>query len=108
MLSDLAKDKIVILSTHIVDDISATCKKLGVLHEGKLLFDGKAKELEHIALDKVFVVTKEDDIPSGAETINKINGKIRILSNISPSGKHEKVMPTLEDGYIELIRNGGK
>lgn len=107
MLSDLAKDKIVILSTHIVDDISATCKKLGVLHEGKLLFDGEAKELEHIALDKVFTVSKEDDIPSGAEIINKVNGKIRILSNVSPSGEYEKVMPTLEDGYIELIRNGG-
>ena len=55
----------------------------------------------------VFTVSKEDDIPSGAEIINKVNGKIRILSNVSPSGEYEKVMPTLEDGYIELIRNGG-
>lgn len=104
MLSDLAEDKIVILSTHIVDDISATCKRIGVLHEGKLLFDGEAKALEHIALDKVFIMTEEDEIPRGAEIINKIDGKIRILSNILPSRKYEKVIPTLEDGYIELIR----
>lgn len=104
MLADLAKDKIVILSTHIVDDISITCKKIGVLHGGKLLFTGKVKELETIALDKVFVITEESGLPSGAQIINKIDGQIRILSDILPQGKYERVIPTLEDGYIELIR----
>lgn len=108
MLADLAKDKIVILSTHIVDDISVTCKKIGVLHEGKLLFDGEAKELEQIALGKVFIVAEEDELPSGAEIISKREGKIRILSDILPIGKYERVMPALEDGYIELIRNEGR
>lgn len=105
MLNDLSKDKIVILSTHIVDDISTTCNKIGVLHEGNLLFDGEAKVLENMALNKVFIVAGEDNIPKGAEIINKIDGKIRILSNVLPMGKYEKVMPTLEDGYIELIKN---
>lgn len=105
MLNDLSKDKIVILSTHIVDDISTTCNKIGVLHEGNLLFDGEAKVLENMALNKVFIVAGEDNIPKDAEIINKIDGKIRILSNVLPMGKYEKVMPTLEDGYIELIKN---
>ena len=105
MLNDLSKDKIVILSTHIVDDISTTCNKIGVLHEGNLLFDGEAKVLENMALNKVFIVEGEDNIPKDAEIINKIDGKIRILSNVLPMGKYEKVMPTLEDGYIELIKN---
>ena len=108
MLNDLAKDKIVILSTHIVGDISKTCKKIGVLHEGKLLFNGEAKELEHMALNKVFLVAEEEDIPCGAEIINKIDGKTRFLSDIIPCGKYEKVMPTLEDGYMELIRSEGR
>lgn len=105
MLNDLSKDKIVILSTHIVDDISTTCNKIGVLHEGNLLFDGEAKVLENMALNKVFMVAGENNIPKDAEIINKIDGKIRILSNVLPMGKYEKVMPTLEDGYIELIKN---
>lgn len=105
MLIDLSKDKIVILSTHIVDDISTTCNKIGVLHEGNLLFDGEAKVLENMALNKVFIVEGKDNIPKDAEIINKIDGKIRILSNVLPMGKYEKVMPTLEDGYIELIKN---
>lgn len=105
MLNDLSKDKIVILSTHIVDDISTTCNKIGVLHEGNLLFDGEAKVLENMALNKVFIVAGENNIPKDAEIINKIDGKIRILSNVLPMGKYEKVMPTLEDGYIELIKN---
>ena len=105
MLNDLSKDKIVILSTHIVDDISSTCNKIGVLHEGNLLFDGEAKVLENMALNKVFIVAGENNIPKDAEIINKIDGKIRILSNVLPMGKYEKVMPTLEDGYIELIKN---
>lgn len=108
MLADLAKDKIVILSTHIVDDISVTCSKIGVLHEGRLLFDGKAKDLERIALGKVFTMKEtEAELPGGAEIINKKEGEIRILSDILPNGRYEKVPPTLEDGYIELIRNEG-
>lgn len=108
MLNDLAKDKIVILSTHIVDDISTTCKKIGVLHEGNLLFEGKTKVLEQMALNKVFIVSREDDIPDDAEIINKIDGNIRILSDVLPIGKCDKVLPTLEDGYIELIRKKGR
>ena len=41
LLSEIAQDRIVILSTHIVEDIEKTCKKLAVLDNGKIVFDGE-------------------------------------------------------------------
>lgn len=45
LLADEAKDKIVILSTHIVEDIEAACKKTAILDEGRLVYDGSIEEL---------------------------------------------------------------
>ncbi len=39
LLTRLAKDRVVMLSTHVVEDISQTCDRLAVLNQGKLVFD---------------------------------------------------------------------
>lgn len=40
LLCEIAENRIVILSTHIVEDIEKTCKNIGILHNGKLLYQG--------------------------------------------------------------------
>ncbi len=45
LLSDIAEDRIVILSTHIVEDIEKTCDKLAILDKGKIVFNGNIKDL---------------------------------------------------------------
>ena len=45
MLGSLSSERIVILSTHIVEDIESTCEKLGVLREGKIVYSGTVGEL---------------------------------------------------------------
>lgn len=44
MLVELSEDRIVILSTHIVEDISASCEKLGLMFSGQLRFVGTPDE----------------------------------------------------------------
>jgi len=44
LLMDMAKERIVILSTHIISDIETTATELALIQEGKLLFRGTAKE----------------------------------------------------------------
>ena len=44
LLSEIAEDRIVILSTHIVEDIEKTCKKLAVLDKGKIVYCGELTE----------------------------------------------------------------
>lgn len=49
LLNDLAKDRVVVLSTHIAEDIEKTCKYLAVLHEGRIIFKGTVKSLLDLA-----------------------------------------------------------
>ena len=46
LIKGLAKDKIVIISTHILEEVSAVCSRALIINEGKLLLDGKPDELE--------------------------------------------------------------
>jgi len=46
LIKGLAKDKIVIISTHILEEVSAVCTRALIISEGKLLLDGKPDELE--------------------------------------------------------------
>lgn len=46
LIKGLAQDKIVIISTHILEEVSAVCSRALIISEGKLLLDGKPDELE--------------------------------------------------------------
>ena len=46
LIKGLAKDKIVIISTHILEEVSAVCSRALIISEGQLLLDGKPDELE--------------------------------------------------------------
>lgn len=54
LLSEIADERIVILSTHIVGDIEATCENIAVLDEGSILFNGSVATLLKQADGKIF------------------------------------------------------
>lgn len=54
LLCEIAKDRIVLLSTHIVGDIEATCENIAVLNQGKICFNGKVTELLSFVTGKVY------------------------------------------------------
>ena len=54
LLCEIARDRIVILSTHIVGDIEATCEKIAVLDEGSLIYQGTVSELLKEAEGKIY------------------------------------------------------
>ena len=57
LLCDVAEERIVILSTHIVGDIEATCENLAILNEGSILYCGTVSDLLDTAKGKVFSKT---------------------------------------------------
>ncbi len=61
LLCEVAEDRIVILSTHIVGDIEATCENIAILNEGELLWKGTVSQLLENARGKVYVA----EIPVG-------------------------------------------
>jgi len=114
LLSEVAEDRIVILSTHIVGDIEATCENIAILNDGRLLYKGTVDELLAAATGKVFTkiankselpkLKKEYSITSMLTLGNQTH--IRFLSDTPVSGA-EGCKPNMEDAYmLYLYQNG--
>ena len=54
LLCEIAEERIVILSTHIVGDIEATCEQIAIMDEGELYYSGTVTELLEMTKGKVY------------------------------------------------------
>lgn len=119
LLSELAKDRIVIFSTHVVEDVSSTCHDLAVLDCGRVVYRGSPVEMEQRARGKVFeAVVPEEEFAIWREKLNVVQHskaesgvRMRFISEKPVDGLSAKsIEPTLEDAYVLLLggRNGEK
>lgn len=104
MLSELAKERIVILSTHIVSDIEAVASRILMLKDGRLIFDDTPHKLIAKADGCVWEYTS-DSIQSGARGISsmvqtKDGIHVRQVSRHKPIGRAVPVNSTLEDACL--------
>ncbi|MFH1700451.1 MAG: efflux RND transporter permease subunit [Candidatus Zixiibacteriota bacterium] len=114
LLSELSRDRIVIFSTHIIEDVSSSCNKLAVLGDGKVKFIGTPRDM--VALTEGFVwqahVTDAEfeKMRNAARIVHHTregdNIRIRVLAETMPTPNAVQVTPTLEDSYLWLL--GGK
>jgi len=110
LLSELSKEKVVILSTHIVGDIESTCSGVAIMRAGQLLFNGSQAELIQQAEDRTWNVEIPDgDLPRlkscGKVVATRRNGPniiARVVSVTNPLNLGTLTAPTLEDGYMAL------
>lgn len=120
LLGELAKGKILLLSTHIVSDIEAIAKKVFVMKEGKIIKEGTVEELCSNIPCKVWLYCLNTDeaeefisrFKSSISAINN-NGKyteLRILSENKPNENARRVDATLEDLFFYYfgIEGGNK
>ena len=113
LLAELGKDRIVVFSTHITEDVMSACHQLAVLNEGRVVFRGTPEELQRLADGKVYErVIEPSEVPGLLERVYVISQvteaegiRVRYLdaSEVEPQG--EIVEPTLEDGYVYLLRS---
>ncbi|MCR5541246.1 MAG: ABC transporter ATP-binding protein [Ruminococcus sp.] len=112
LLVDFSKDRIVIFSTHVIEDLSATCLKLGVLKKGKVKYQGEIVDMMKAAEGHVFqtLVRNEmemEDLKSRYSIVNSVFGedgyKVKFISKSYPniSGISNAEI-SLEDAYIFL------
>ena len=66
LVSEVAENTAVLLSTHIVEDVEATCPRLAVIGRGRLLFDGSPTELLRRAAGRLWRVPAGVPLPAGA------------------------------------------
>ena len=115
LLSDLAGERIVILSTHIVSDVEATATEIVIINKGRkiqhaapekllALLDGKV--WEWVIPSEALTTLKQKHLISG--TIRRENGiQVRVVSEASPASEAERVSPSLEDVYLHLVSGNG-
>lgn len=109
LLKILGKEHTVIISSHLVEDIEFLCNRIGVIKDGKVLFEGDPQTLKEKANQKVYrlevVPEKLDEIIVKYE-VNQLDDNdshivVRFLSD-KPVG--EEVPPRLIDGYLTLLK----
>ena len=118
LLAELGHERTVLLSTHIVEDVSATCKEITVLYQGQIAFLGNVEELVSLAQGKVWEAQIDHDewerfraikyIVSSRPAVQTDSLLVRFLApNSRPSYNAEPVTPTIEDAYLLLLFDGG-
>ncbi|HZH72151.1 MAG TPA: ABC transporter ATP-binding protein, partial [Mariniphaga sp.] len=107
------KDVIIILSTHIVGDISSTCNNMALLNKGELAFVGSPEQLVEKAKGNVWLINATQT------EFMEINEKYPVISTIPVEGGWEvqvvaseingyygkQIEPNLEHAYVHFMEN---
>ena len=113
LLVELSKDRIVIFSTHIIEDISSSCSQVVVINKGELKYFGDPTDMVDMATGKVwqFHIDREsfEQVLDKTMVIHHIQDgdtiQVRYLSVGSPYEGAVEVEPNLEDAYLCLLKN---
>lgn len=113
LLVELSRERIVIFSTHIIEDISSSCNQVAVINRGQVKYHGTPMDMVGLADQLVW----QYDVPAEAfENLpNKHlvthhmrvgdNIRVRMLSREKPAEEAIEAKPLLEDAYLCLIKD---
>jgi ABC-type multidrug transport system ATPase subunit len=115
LLSDLAGDRVVLLSTHIVSDVESVASDIAIMAGGRLRQRGSPADLLRQAEGRVWELT----VPAGALTelrerhlVSRMirtgpGVRVRVLAPVPPGPDAVPVAPDLEDAYLTIIHAAG-
>jgi len=114
LLVNLAAERSVILSTHIVEDVGQTCQDLAVLSHGQVLFRGSPVELTQSADGHVWNYTSpshekpDHDLTVISMLLLAEGTQYRLVGeSIAGYPQAQPAQPSLEDGYVWLMKSKG-
>ncbi|WP_455638173.1 efflux RND transporter permease subunit [Parabacteroides sp.] len=113
LLVELSRDRIVIFSTHIIEDISSSCSQVVVINKGDLKYFGDPVDMVDMAAGKVwqFHIDRSafEKVLDKTMVVHHIQDgdkiQVRYLSVGSPYEGAVQVEPNLEDAYLCLLKN---
>ena len=112
LLSEIGENVVVILSTHIVEDVTDLCPNMAIINKGQVLLTGKPHDAIAALNERVWsaVVAKSElsDYENKFNVLSKrlVGGKpvIHVYSEESPGTIFRKIDPDLEDVYFQHLR----
>lgn len=114
LLSEIGENVVVILSTHIVEDVADLCPQMAIMNRGQIVSHGAPSDLVDGLNGKVWAKTIEKSELAGLRgkyqiiserlTVGKV--RIHVLADTDPGDGFESIQPDLEDVYFATIRGG--
>ncbi len=116
VLMTFSKDKIILLSSHIVSDIESTCENLAILNYGNVIYNGSKRALLDECNGKIWEFTTsieesvalEEKFSVSSKNIYHNEAVLRVVSEEKPVDSAVNVPPTLNDAYIYKIDEDDK
>ncbi|QDE86914.1 MULTISPECIES: ABC transporter ATP-binding protein [Myxococcus] len=116
LLSEVAEDIVVLLSTHIVEDVRQLCPRMAILSGGRVLREGIPEQLVTELTGRVWRKTVEKlEVPAlrASQTVlsTQLSGGrtvLRVLTDEAPAPGFERVPPDLEDVYFAALVGHGR
>lgn len=113
LLSEIGENIVVILSTHIVEDVSTLCNDMAIIGDGEVLLTGSPEEIEASLEGKLWELQIEkSELTSYESEFNVISSRfhmgkliITVVAGEQPSEKFTAKVPTLEDAYFNVLSN---
>ncbi|MCY7356788.1 MAG: ABC transporter ATP-binding protein [Rudanella sp.] len=114
LLSEIGENVIVILSTHIVQDVMELCNNMAIIHQGQVLYSGSPQAAVKGLEGKIWAKSiSKADLPTYQQTHTVISNKlvagkplIHVLSDGEPGEGFERGVPDLEDVFFSTINAG--
>jgi len=112
LLAEVGEQVIVILSTHIVEDVTDLCTKMAIIHEGRVLYEGKPEDAVAQLKDRVWQRSiAKADLPGYEQRYRVISNRLvggrphlHVLSAQAPEDGFAPSAPDLEDVFFTCIR----
>src|SRR6056297_2172470 len=111
LLSEIGENVIVILSTHIVEDVLNLCPKMAIMSYGQIISQGNPAELVASIEGKIWSkIIAKSDLEIYKKAFNVISTKliagqtqIRVIAENKPEEGFEMIIPNLEDYYFATV-----
>ncbi len=112
LLSEIGENTIVILSTHIVDDVKELCSQMAIINNGELLYTGKPSEAIASLRGKVWKKRlNKGELLAYKRNFNVVSERlfggmpeIHVISDQRPDDTFEEITPGLEDVYFSYVK----
>ncbi|WP_166919905.1 ABC transporter ATP-binding protein [Flavobacterium poyangense] len=111
LLSEIGENIIVILSTHIVEDVRDLCTKMAIISNGKLILEGNPEKEIHSLKDKIWMkaISKtelqeyKDNFNIISSNLNSGKLHIHVFSEQQPDNGFHLTSPDLSDVYFSIL-----
>lgn len=112
LLVDFSEGRTVLFSTHVVEDIAATCSRLAVMRKGSFLYTGAVQALLSRAKGKIWTANVADDTEAKrlekqyrttSKQYTEEGMTVKIISDVKPDIDCTQPKITLEDAYLYLM-----